>query len=82
MSLINDTIEWYQDWRYSRLYKKFRRVTKEIELRQFARDTTKINDLNKAESFVAFLDRIIDVLARRRAKISSKMERIYSTWKV
>lgn len=78
---IGDIVDSYRDWQYSRVYRQYRAITKEIELRVYARENTKVNDENRAEVFLAFLDRRIDNLIRRRNKVGAKLDTIYASWK-
>lgn len=71
--------EW-RDWRYIRLQRRYRALSKEIELRVYAREGITVGVDNQAESFVAFLDRRIDLLSARRDKVSAKVNRIYESW--
>lgn len=73
--------EFWHDWRYTRLQRQYRAISKEIELRVYARDGISVTPENQAESFIAFLDRRIAHLIERRDKVSAKVDRIYEGWK-
>lgn len=81
MKLLDYLAEEWKDWRYTSLMRKYRALSKEIELRTHAREGITITPENQAESFIAFLDRRIALLIERRDKVSDKVNRIYDTWK-
>ena len=78
---LAESIDSYRDWRYNWLYRRYRRLAREIEVTQYTRDTTVINDQNRAEAFLAYLDRKLDNLIKRREKTLAKIEGISESWK-
>lgn len=77
---IGYLIDQYRDWRYTRLNRRYRALSKEIELRVHAREGITDARALQAESYLAFLDRRIDLLSARQERISAKINHIYERW--